>query len=345
MENKLNIKKDYLFEVIERISRFYIHLEEIQSQFYFNNDNKVKDKLIFIQSYKDCLVKHFEICIYLLKEIKKESDGSDVSLDILKSVIININHLHKDYLSHLPRPSEPIELKRFGRIIDKHVVNLKKVIQSKASNQLNDSYISIYLSEEIGESTFVKDPIFEYKEKELKLLINNFNTKKIANTVDNISENKDISKIHISIPRIDANNPCRWPTLMHEVGHHLIKNDFFNDRPIEEDFKLSLDNIQLQFISTLEVDINIHSWLIECWCDLFACLVMGPAFWFSQFASFIFQEKNDLNTVDNAYPKALFRLKLIQKILIHRFPNSLLNELNASINSSENILNYFDLLD
>jgi dCTP deaminase len=326
---------DYLFELIERISRFYIHLEEIKTQFYLNSDNKVNDKLMFVDSYKECLVKHFEIGMTILKKTQESKDGKVNYVKDINSVFKSISNLHSQYLSHLPRPSEPIELRRFCRIIDKHVVNLKKVITREKNNLINDSTISIYLSEDIGESTFVKDPLSKFKNENINKIIKEHN-KTNNKSISFLEDKKGNTNYHISIPRIDANNPCRWPTLMHEVAHNIMRKEYFKGKTIDQDFNRGLDEIQTVFISKLAKTIDIKSWLIECWCDLFACLVMGPAFWFSQFSSFVFQGNGD--NEKTLYPPALFRLQLIERILDHRFSKILTTTFKESIKSSESII-------
>ncbi|MDD4032129.1 MAG: dCTP deaminase [Bacteroidales bacterium] len=338
MENDRLIIKNYIFEIVERISRFYIHLDEIKNQFYVNEDNKISDKLIFINSYIDCLVKYFDIIKDIYHRLENAEKPATDYINYLKDIIININQLHKQ-LGHLPRPSEPLELKRFARIIEKHVINLNKAI--KAKSESSTTHFLIYLSEEIGETTYIKDPLLEYKDQTLNKSIKDYN-KKVGTNISTL-KNKICKNdpFHISIPRIDANNPCRWPTLLHEVAHKIYKKEYFNNRSIEKDFLSTLDSTQETFVNSLS-DINIESWLIECWCDLFACLTTGPVFWFSQFSAFIFQEKNNYHKIDEYYPNALFRLTLIQRILVHRFPNIFSNELNSLIRSAGLILNTID---
>lgn len=341
IENK--IIQDYFFELVERISRFYIHLDEIKSQFYFETNNRVNDKLIFIQSYKDCLIKFLEIGISLNKKIASENNIEN--LHQIQKLIISVNHLHKSYLSHLPRPSEPIELRRFARIIDKHALNLTKAIETEDEESDNENHISVYLSEEIGETSFLNDPVYEFKDKELNKIVDDYNTN-CGTKIEAIKgEQQHIGSFHISIPRIDANNPCRWPTLMHEMMHKIMKKEYFNNTEIDEDFLESLDDKQNRFAKSLSNKISLKHWLTECWCDLFACIVTGPVFWFSQFSAFIFQEKSDLNIIDKQYPKALFRLKLIQKILEHRFSKILPEEFKHTMKSAESILIAIDQQD
>ena len=65
MKPKTAIVDIYLFEVIERITRFYTHLEKIREQFYANN--RSSDKLTFIEEHISCLIKQLEIIVTLIK--------------------------------------------------------------------------------------------------------------------------------------------------------------------------------------------------------------------------------------------------------------------------------------
>lgn len=337
---KSDVAKLYLFELIERTSRFYIHLDEIKAQFYFGDNSKVDDKLIFIQSYKECLLKIMKIASSISKTLNTIGvDATTVtnSIDSINSCLKSINTLHTRYLTHLPRPSEPIELKRFGRIIDKHVI--------KFSNNHADleehKKISIYVSESLGDSVYVEDPLLDFKQETLNKNIEQFNSSFNENIELLTTPDKIGNTIHITIPRIDTSNPCRWPTLIHELGHHVISEDFFGSGDIEKDFRNSLSTEQISFLDIFltETSIDLKSWLIECWCDLFACACFGPAFWFSQYSSFIFH--TDVNHTIK-YPVPIFRLRLISNILNHRFSKTLFKELKDTINLCEFTLEYFD---
>ncbi|MBI9082977.1 MAG: dCTP deaminase [Desulfobacterales bacterium] len=343
MENDKEIMRLYLFELLERIARFSIHLDEIRDQFFLKAKTRVDDKLIFLQSYKGCLLKCIEIANSIDKNIESKDYG--ITLDQIRKLVVSVNHLHKKYLMHLPRPSEPIELKRFARIIDKHVLNLKEVVENTNEGSPTDSVISIYLSEEVGESTFIADPVHEFKQEQLNRIVSDHNGK-YAGDIQKfpIADTSGIN-FHISIPRIDANNPCRWPTLIHEVAHKVIKNNYFGGRSIYDDFIDSLDTVQEKFVRDISKQIDMLSWLTECWCDLLACIVTGPVFWFSQYSAFIFQEKVDSNKIDRRYPKALFRLKLIQRVLQHRFTNIITKKLLRTLEDAESVLKAFDKLD
>lgn len=338
----INTTKLYLFELIERTSRFYIHLDEIKAQFYLGDNSKVEDKLIFIGSYKDCLLKIMRLAVqigaYLIDDTEEETNANCIKN--IKALLSNLNILHSQYLSHLPRPSEPIELKRFSRIIDKHVINFNKA-ENPVSSLSDKTQISIYVSEQLGDSVYVQDPLLAFKDKQLNKTIEAFNVA-FKNDITPFSQpERAANNIHITIPRIDTNNPCRWPTLIHELGHHIIHPDFFSTGDIEKEFESFITTEQKEVVDYLKnnKNINLKSWLTECWCDLFACVVFGPAFWFSQYSSFIFETDN--NYLQN-YPVPLFRLHLINNILTHRFSKTLFEKLKNTISESQSILEYFD---
>lgn len=340
--NKLqNIARLHLFELVERTSRFYVHLDEIRDQFYFAEGSRIDDKRIFLHSYKKCLLKITEISIEISKKItngRPTEKQLNNCLSCINNLFSSLSKLHAE-LKHLPRPSEPIELRRFSRIIDKHVINFQKITDNISNN--NHIQISIYVSEEMGDAAYVEDPLLLYKDQKLNNTIEACNDllKKKIEKMQTPSEIGD--RFHITIPRIDANNPCRWPILIHELGHHLMKETFFKTGEIEKDFETFL--IQEQKEALVEIkktnSINIKSWLTECWCDLFACVLFGPAFWFAQYSSLI----AEINNTDYiGYPPPLFRLNLIYNILNHRFEKTLFKDLKKAIHDSELVIEHLD---
>ncbi len=309
----------YLFETIERISRFFLHLEDLDKQFYSNEKSILLDKSAFIDSYEQCLGKLIEIILKLNKKYSKKKDKLTTKkiLGELEGVNMTIKKLQSKLLVHLPRPSEPVELRRFCRVIYKQIIKL---------NERNRNRISIYVNESDQDNVYASDPLEIFKQDEINALIqsvSNFTGKK--DTTDKIRPLKlslkktPLTTIHISIPRIEANNPCHWPILIHEVSHNLMKNEWFNNIGIHADFIEFLKKGKLQ--QNLENEfktIDLNSWLIECWCDLFACALIGPSFYFAQYSTFI----HSLDYNDNKkYPPNIFRLKLIEKFLQHRFKN------------------------
>ncbi len=289
----------FLYEIIERIVRFDIHLEEIKEQFYCDNENKKS----LINDYKTQLSRLFS---WLLSKINE----TDNQLDNFKKAQELINELHTEYLSILPRPSEPVELTRFERVIRTQIIKFNK------DKELD---VSIATNEEIGENT-EKDYLHAFK---LKLDLT-------CGASDKRKENKD--SIPITIPRIDAPNTFRWPSLIHEMCHHLLEKKIkFTSKNIETDFlsffgnSINKENIFDSFFTktiivtdTNKFVPNLQQWLTECFCDLFACLLMGPSFYFSQFTVFL---NNSEQTKIESHPPHQLRLALIESLISRRFEN------------------------
>ena len=278
----------YLYEIIERIVRFDFHLDEIKEQFYCDNPNKIA----LIDDYKCCLHDLFKWAISY-----KDKTGS---ISDLKKINEFINELHNDYLSILPRPSVPVELTRFERVIKKQIVVLND----------NPIDISIATNESTGEYT-EKDYLSAFKKK-LELEYNN--------STNNSNKNQDLYSI--TIPRIDAPNTFRWPSLIHEMCHTLIRKVFCNDDKIKEEYleyygKNAQENeIFNSFFGKGEDHPDLKNWLTECFCDLFACLLIGPSFYFSQFVVFL---NNPVQKSIESHPTHQFRLALMDSLINRRF--------------------------
>lgn len=343
--DKTSVVKGLGFELVERIIRFSQHLNKIDEEFYltnFNQNTDIKDVRIFLNSYKDCLNKLMKISVYTIKDI--QNDRSDIKLNksikLLNDCISELNLLH-GRLNHLPRPSTPVELYRFSRIIRTQFNKIEE-------NPLSKKNISIYVSERTVDETYLKDPISDFKVDNLNKVIKNFNTTfKPKNKIesfenifqDEIQEN-DRQTLHVKIPRIDANNPCRWPTLLHEFAHHIFEL-FDEGKAIDDEFFDMIDNGDNIREYIAGHNINLKSWLIECWSDLLASLVMGPSLWFSQFAAFLFNDIRSQNLTSD-YPPILFRLKLIERIIFHRLSDSDFDLLKITIKECNNIIEELD---
>lgn len=331
----------YLFETIERVSRFFIHLEDLDKQFYSNEKDILRDKGTFISSYEQCLGKLIEIIIALNKSYSKNKNISSTErvLKELESINITIKNLQSKLLIHLPRPTEPVELRRFCRVIYKQIIKL---------NEKHRNKISIYVNESSEDSVYASDPLEIFKQDEINALI--ASVSKFTGEVSKenrikplnfLKYSNKITTIHISIPRIEANNPCHWPTLIHEVSHNLMKDEWFNGDGIYPDFLKFIKRSGVKYgINEILLKIDLKSWLIECWCDLFACALIGPSFYFSQYSTFIHSLEFNNN---NKYPPNLFRLKLIEKFLQHRFKN-LIDDIQFAkmISECESLVTHLD---
>lgn len=334
--------KHYIFELIERSARFYVHLDEIKSQFYVESDSVVTDKLYFLKSYEEVLNK----IVFSTSKFFDLLESRELLDDEMEGIFVScmqsyedLGNLHEKWLFHLPRPSEPIELRRFCRVIKKQVLMMKNKVAEGTEQD-----ISIYISENVGDVTYATDPLHDFKSNHFES-----HMKSAFDLITLIDKNFDAplleipeigkSTIHIAIPRVDAANPCHWPILMHEVGHHIIGQVFHDpEMDIREDFLLYIRSGDHENEILTSFDDNEHhkrltSWLTECWCDLFACTSMGYSYWFAQYSAFL--NAPVYNTSDNYYPPPIFRLLLIKVVLSHRFSRAVVDNWEKEHNLCE----------
>ena len=294
-----------------------------------------------LDPYNECLIKILRCSLSLSTPLfnggtSHEGERCDSLINEIQELIHLINQLHRK-LGFLPRPPEPPELRRFGRILAKHSMKLSKSEKSE---------ISIYVDENIAEETLYVDPLAEFKDKVINIKVNEINKIIGENTIDKCSNELETAGFHVTIPRIDASNSCRWPTLVHELAHKILKSEPFKDYSIEDDFNKFIDTVR----SEVSLDINsnpkidIKKWLEECWCDLLGAIVMGPAFWFSQASVFIFGGKSeDFGKIGPTHPPHLFRLLLITNILRHRFKDAFFQNCEISLDLYRKLFDYFDI--
>lgn len=332
----------YLFETTERISRFVLHLDNIHKQFYSSEKSILKDKVSFISSYEDCLEKLVEMVLNIDSVCNKRSKKQVYkAISDLELVNLVINSLQKELLVHLPRPTEPVELRRFFRVVQKQILKLKV-------NSVGE--ISIYVNENAEDNSFATDPLENYKQEKINTLISSLNTRLRSSkeyvkinpikSSKKVDSKKGIKNIHISIPRLEANNSCHWPTLLHEVAHNLMQPEWFNGVGIGEDFFNFLKASEAESSQDILSRIEIEAWLIECWCDLFACALIGPAFYFSQCSVFAHSLEYNENKL---YPPNHFRLKLIAKFIEHRYKNLISDErIAALIDDCDKLVEFVD---
>ncbi|MDR0604082.1 MAG: hypothetical protein LBG80_07255 [Bacteroidales bacterium] len=348
METKITteILSDFTYEVIERIARFIVHLEEIEVQFY-NDQKRFKVKVELIDSYKKALFKLLSIVLIAYKRdiVPNNTDNYPSLFAILKDILKAVNELHADYLPVLPRPSEPVELTRFERVIHKQIIRLtKEEIQQK---------ISISINEKIGEE-ICSDPLVDYNTSSISDLFAQHDLKNKYG-IENLSIKTDGNddKLHITIPRIDASNTFRWASLIHEMAHSLfnhfnlkffksgiekefLNSDFFANKTKETIFNgffKPTDNI-----NAFPTEDTLKNWLEECWCDLFASILIGHSFYFSQYLAFINEKEKKQDTDYIDHPPSTFRLDLIESILCSRFPIESCTGLTLSIDNCEGLL-------
>jgi dCTP deaminase len=323
----------YLGELADRAVRFYLHLDAVESAFYqfspsLGGDSIPRDKPLFVESFRTCVATVLETTGKLAQACETQNNYHSI-FEIARHAFQCINHLHETGLVHLPRPSEPVELRRFCRIISRHVLR----------RDFND--LAVYVTETTADGAYAADPISEIKTKDFAHLVQMANTAIGANSIQPPLI-EGVQTIHVTIPRVDARNPLRWPTLMHEAAHKLLTEELTGDLPIGQQFANWLPLKAQRSLHELH-GIKIDKWLTEIWCDLFAALVMGPSFFFSQFSAFTSspQPGNELNS---EYPPHGFRLQLIEGLLRHR-SRTLLKESQQLRDRMKECLDLIDLIE
>ena len=313
MDNQ-EMAKIYLGELLDRVLRFESHLATVEETEFYRSIAGRSDSgasreggPLFLDSFRECLDQLLAIVFHLARRTSKRlsNDDLDQLMLLLRQGFITVNQLHHDGLVHLPRPSEPIELRRFLRMIARHVLRRKK------------PDLAVYITEETTETAFADDPLAKLKIRDVSKLAELATTFLNGERVEAITESGEFG-IHVTIARIDARNPLRWPTLLHETAHRLISKDTTGDRSLLEQFSGWLPLSVLKTIDKLKID--RQSWLTEVWCDLFAALVLGPAFFFGQYAAFSTSPPCD-SQFSKEYPPHGCRLRLIRDCLRHRYPS------------------------
>jgi len=322
MDNR-HLARAYLGELLDRVLRFDMHLSLVEKEFYHGpiaRSDAGQDRPLFLDSFRACV----DDVLSVVYELGLRCDA-DLANDELTAVMRIARHgftavteLHETGLLHLPRPSEPTELRRFLRMISRHVLMRPK------------PDLAVYITEATTETAFAENPLTRIRRRAIASLLNmasSFSSienpeSSLARADHDFSEGADAELgIHVTIARVDARNPLRWPSLMHEAAHKLLGLDIVGPKSLHDQFEEWLPEILRQDIRQLPMagQISVKSWLIEVWCDLFAALVLGPTFFFRQFAAFVTNPADV--TMNPDYPPHALRLRLIRGCLRHRYPD------------------------
>lgn len=312
----------FLFEILERYIRLYNHIEKsiriasrpgvrLTAQLTISNEAQ--------QLLKNEIIK-------ILQENYKQKN-TDQMLEQFKEALNFLADIHQKVLIAVPRPHEPIELISYLRqtFLHKRSSNGKKSIPEVfASETLGDQAHGSYtylinkedpqLKQEREHVVFEDGSLLEFAETHLgESAENQIND-------DPCSFNDESGIGYVSLPRIDLGNPCRWPSLLHEVGHFearkinfwrefrevIGENQANESQKLIEDLSSSNDNDTIRN--------ELAHWLRECWCDAYAVMTSGPAVFFAQLHAFLFCNPCYLTEpaiTGAGYPPAWFRLKLI----------------------------------
>ena len=312
MDNS-QLARAYLGELLDRVLRFDMHLSLVEKEFYRSSVTRGQagqDRPLFLDSFQACVD---EVLIVVYDLGRKCNAG--LTNDELTAVMLiarhgftSITQLHESGLLHLPRPSEPTELRRFLRMISRHVLMRPR------------PDLAVYMTEATTETAFAENPLARIRSGAVTSL-QNMASSFVGADYDSGESSQVELGIHVTIARVDARNPLRWPSLMHEAAHKLLTSAIIGPKSLHDQFEGWLPASLRNSIEELSEssNISVKSWLIEVWCDLFAALVLGPTFFFSQFAAFVTNPADV--TLNPEYPPHALRLRLIRGCLRHRYPD------------------------
>lgn len=225
---------------------------------------------------------------------------------------ISIIHIHG--LPRIPRPHEPIELVSYLRQTSFGILKNDDAVQI--------SKLQIFATEALGNQAHNN---FSIKNAKARLSIPDVLQTSIADFAEEqlgVAQEFDSTEDTplISLPRLDLGNPCRWPSLMHEIGHLHTRPEkiwsLFEAHINSQQLDIALAAIS-SFSASADKDSclsELNNWLKECWCDAFSVIYSGPAAFFSQLHAFIFSHPCYLTESARpatGYPPAWFRLKLL----------------------------------
>lgn len=311
-----------LFEVLERAVRLYSHVDR-SCRAAARPGARSTAQLKIAKEAQQLVLTHIEWILSTFTKAQNEAAriaGLHMGLNRLALI-------HSRVLVAVPRPHEPIELVSYLRqtLFDNETIEpnrldrVPEVFASEAlGDQAHDRYL--YLNPVAGSLDFeaaqaISGNITEFAERQLGVSASDEDT-----GPTNIG--------YVSLPRIDLGNPCRWPSLLHEVGHF-----FYDADDVWQKFKEWLGEERLKTVLSLiseyafsddsgSRESELKAWLQECWCDSFAITRAGPAVFFAQMHAFLFCTPCYLTEASKRgakYPPAWFRLKILLTLAQSRF--------------------------
>jgi dCTP deaminase len=328
------------FEVFERALRFHNHVKLSKDQSASPNRRKTAQQLLADELLKGLI----SVINGMAENYRKPPESFNLSKYIHE--LNTLADMHINALVAVPRPCEPIELVSYLRQVintfespnDKFkppLVFATEVLGDQAHKQFEVGDDLVELNKFVA--AFDKEGLEGFKARAQNLLIGD----------STINKNQTG---YVSLPRIDLNNPLRWPSLIHEISHLL---DGSQQEFISEHFKkfrdgnyyeLAIDAIQKYLnivgITDLDPEGELKSWLLECYCDAYAVSAAGVPALFSQMHAFLFgmpcyltEEKPNKK---GGYPPAWFRLRIMRNLITHRHSvNNSSNEKIKEIISNE----------
>jgi dCTP deaminase len=295
-------RTELAYEFMERCVRLYDHIE-LSCRAAILPGTRPTVQLAIGEELKSHL-------FTLLEDSFKFVDSNPIFSDFKKYFEDRLQHLavvHIFGLPRIPRAHEPIEIVSYLR--QTVFGSLDQVRAKKYAN------LRIFSTERLGNETHMA---FSLAQAKMRLRLNDITN--VTEMLEKLTEREEETIPLISLPRIDLNSPSSWPILFHELAHIEVSiDDVWSNylslvKPSQQ--KLALDAIADYSATSDPADVQgeLRSWLLECWCDAFGVVCAGPAIFFAQLHSFAFSSPGYMrqNSVKGLkYPPAWFRLKLI----------------------------------
>lgn len=324
-------------EVLERATRLYFLGERTSQQLEMAVQRRTAQSAAALSIKKlvaDLIVQP------LLGAVKKIEGGKFSSGEVL-ALLETVALIHEGALPTVPRVVDPIELSSFLRL-------------GKIGTDLEGSPL-VFASERLGTQIYpnsLAGLLRQLAERQMSIAharsgqmsLANFAESRLKQSTEDTASSTAGSAPFVSIPSIDIDNPRRWPSLWHELGHHalsgeskslIVKFQEFVDGSVGQNKStfnrfcnaiapMSIDVTEMPAMSTARIEAGralISEWLRECWCDHFGIRKAGLAFLYSQLHDFMFCFENYLSRrfiVGQPYPPAIFRLRLAKMLAIER---------------------------
>jgi dCTP deaminase len=300
------------FEIVERLIRMYEHIDRSCTMATVPGA-RANAQLKIASEIQEHLVEVLGLTLDNLSPVS--TLVHEEKLSYLYAALEYLSTIHVTGLVRIPRPHEPVEVVSYLR-------------QTLMADGLPEGEVArgtvipdIFATEGLGNHAHYRFGLASAKHKlsvpsALRGSLVDF---AIENGLEEEVSVKDADMRYISLPRIDLGNPCKWPSLMHEVGHFRSPSDILLSlaEAVGEDYlQRALVSIKpfCADKSGLGCRAELAKWLLECWCDAYAVIMAGPAAYFAQLHAFIFSHPiylSDGVKISSGYPPAWFRLKLL----------------------------------
>lgn len=326
-----------LFEVADRLVRLLSHVQGVSRRVDRGDAGLAASRKV-CAAVEQVLC---EFCAPLVATVKFSANRPQRAAEVLLAILEQLKSCHLTLLNLLPRPGQPVELRSFLR----QIVSAEESASSTEQRGLytRDSIVDlVFANESLTDQAFELDPAGGFAQRARQLVeylqeaantetFDEWRLRRHVRPGGAITEGISSSEF-VAIPLIDLHNPCRWPSLTHELGHH---QKGVSPESLEKEFQdflgeESAARLLVGFAKWLgltkpdeRAKRALGSWLLECFCDAYGASLVGYSAWYSQLQAFFFTDGEYLftqrATKPASYPPAFFRLRVLDNVLKSRY--------------------------